>query len=185
MASGRYTDAVEIFDPENGRVVTGRPLPWAADALEATATRDGRVLVTGGQVARGEATASAAAFDEATGSWEVLARMSSPRLKHFAVLLDDGRVLVGGGTPGHRTLLSTTEVFDPGTDAFAQGPALREGRYKLPGGAIALPQGRVLIAGGGTTAEILDVGRGSSSRWPHSGNAHPSRPSTCSRVRRC
>jgi len=162
IASGRYTDEVEVFDPVSGAVATAERLPWAADALEATPTPDGRVLVTGGQVASGEATASAAVFDEATGSWRVLAPMTSPRLKHFAVLLDDGSVLVGGGTPDDRTLLSSTEVFDPRTHAFAPGPTLREGRYKLPGGAIALPQSRALIAGGGTSAEIVDVAGGTS-----------------------
>lgn len=111
------------------------------------------MLVTGGQRERGQATANTAVFDGRTGQWRSIKSMSSPRLKRFAVLLDDGKVLIGGGTPDERTLLPTTEVFDPETESFSRGPEMTEGRYKLPGGFVALPGSRVLIASGGRSAE--------------------------------
>ncbi len=162
ISPGRYTDTVEIVDPVTREVTPAQPLPWAADALEATSLPDGGVLVTGGQVARGAATPLAAVFEEFTGQWRVVDCMNTPRLKHFAVRLDDGRILLGGGTPDDRTLLATTEVFDPGTGGFAPGPGMIEARYKLPGGVVALPASRVLIASGGGTAEIVDVASGAS-----------------------
>lgn len=161
IASGTYTDVVEIVDPA-GTVQTAQPLPWSADALEATSLPDGRVLVAGGQEARGTATSNAAIYDAATDHWSIVEPMATPRFKHFAVLLSDGRVLVGGGTPDDQTLLSTTELFDPYTERFSPGPDMLEARYKLPGGAVALPETRALIAGGGSSAEIVDVARGSS-----------------------
>ena len=162
ISAGRYTDTVEIVDPVTREVAPAPPLPWAADALEATSLPGGGVLVTGGQVVRGSATARAAVFEEGTGQWRPVDSMTAPRLKHFAVLLDDGRVLLGGGTPDDRTLLSSTELYDPETGKFAPGPEMIEPRYKLPGGVVALPGSRVLIAGGGRTAEIVDFATGSS-----------------------
>ncbi len=156
IGPGTYTDIVEIVD-QAGTVERAQPLPWAADALEATSLVDGRVLVTGGQHARGTATSNAAIYDPASDRWTIVEPMDSARLKHFAVLLSDGRVLVGGGTPDDEILLATTEVFDPMTERFSPGPGMLEPRYKLPGGVVALPGSRALVAGGGSSAEIVDV----------------------------
>jgi hypothetical protein len=58
--------------------------------------------------------------------------------------------------------LRSTEVYDPRTGRFALGPRLRDGRYKLAGGAAALPDGRVAVAGGGPGLEVLDLVTGTS-----------------------
>jgi hypothetical protein len=152
-----YASSVEIVDPNSGKVRHGPDLPWAADALDAVTLSDGRILVTGGQVQPGMATDAAALFDPSTDTWQSLGPMLTPRLKHTSVLLSDGRVLIIGGTSDDVTLLATTEVFDPSTLTFAAGPGLHEGRYKMPGGALALSGGQVLIAGGGSSVELLDT----------------------------
>lgn len=46
------------------------------------------------------------------------------------------------------------------------GPTLSSGRYKLAEAAALLPDGRVLVAGGGAGLEIIDPGRGTSRRVP-------------------
>lgn len=160
------TAAAEVFDSASGTVSAVEPLPWAADALEATTLRDGRVLVTGGRVARGTATAAAAVYDPALEAWAEVGPLGVPRSKHFQVTLPDGRVLVGGGTPDDRTLLQSTEVFDAETGGFSPGPDLTEPRYKLTSGVIALPDGRVLIGAGGGSIEIVDVERRTSAVVP-------------------
>jgi hypothetical protein len=55
-------------------------------------------------------------------------------------------VLVLGGTPGDRELLSTTEIYDPRTGEFEPGPPMDTPRYKLVAGVDA--DGRVIVAGG-------------------------------------
>ncbi len=157
-----YTASAELFDPATGRVRSVADAPYGADALDAVVLRDGRVLVTGGQVAPGEATTAAVTFDPRTETWTEVGDMLTPRLKHFSVLLSDGRVLVMGGSSDDQNVLSSTEIFDPVANSFTPGPDMSEPRYKLPGGAIVLDDGRVVIAGGGRTTEILDVAEGTS-----------------------
>ena len=152
-----YTAGAEVFDPVTGAVSATSPLPWSADALEATVLHDGRVLVTGGRVARETGSASAAVYDPPRDEWTEVGPLAVPRFKHFQVTLADGRVLVGGGTPDDRVLHGSTEVFDPGFGGFSPGPELTEPRYKLSGGALALPDGRVLVGAGGSSVELVDV----------------------------
>jgi hypothetical protein len=162
VAPQRYTSTVELIDPISGEASAGPPLPWAADALEAARLADGRVLVVGGQVASGVGTREAAVFDPVTGRWSSVGSLATPRFKHVVVNLPDGRVLVLGGTPDDDALLASTEIFDPGTGRFEPGPTMHEGRYKLSGGAVLLDDGRVLVGGGGTTLEVLDLAAGAS-----------------------
>ncbi len=155
IAPRTYTSSVEYV--RAGRVARGPSLPWAADALDAVTLRDGRVLVTGGQVASGVGTARAALLDPASGAWTEVAPMRTARFKHTSVVLPDGSVLVIGGTSDDRTLLRTTERFDPRTGRFTAGPSMTEPRYKLAGGAVVASDGRVVVAGGGRTVEAIDV----------------------------
>jgi Galactose oxidase, central domain len=157
VAPRTYTASVEII---NGSVLTmtrGTDLPWAADALDAVPLDNGLVLVTGGQIQPDVATTRAALYDPETDRWAELPAMATPRYKHFSVLLPDGRALVIGGDTGDQTITATTEIFDPETNTFSAGPNLTEPRYKFPGGALVLRDGRVIIAGGGTTTEVLDI----------------------------
>ena len=157
VAPRTYTPSVEIIDGSALTVTRGTHLPWAADARDAVALGNGRVLVTGGQIQPEVATARAALYDSETDSWAELPAMATPRYKHFSVLLPDGRVWVMGGDEGHQTITPTTEIFDPETNTFSAGPNLSEPRYKFSGGALVLRDGRVIIAGGGTTTEVLDI----------------------------
>jgi hypothetical protein len=136
-----------------------------ADALEvarrnAAAVRllDGRVLITGGVGTGGTHLSSAEIYDPASDSWTLLtATMGSARSSHEAQLLPDGRVLIIAGTNGP-LYWGTTEVFDPTTNTFAAGPDIQGFRASFP--SITLPNGNILIAGGGATnpaAELYDV----------------------------
>jgi hypothetical protein len=153
-----YTSSVEVI--ARGEVAVAADLPWSADSLDAIALVDGRILVTGGQTSPGVGTARAAVFDPMSGSWQEVGGMGTPRFKHTSALLPDGSVLVLGGTTDDFDLLATTEVFDPQTGTFSDGPPMTEARYKTAGGALTLSDGRVAIAGGGRTVEIIDPADG-------------------------
>ena len=115
--TGRLASA-ELYDPAAGIwTMTGSlPEPFGGDA---TLLPDGTVLIAGGDVPRGPgavASAHAAVYDPATGTWAVTASMGTPRLSLASVMLPDGRVLVTGGRMNGGLAserLSSAELYDP------------------------------------------------------------------------
>jgi hypothetical protein len=94
---------------------------------------------------------------QATGS------LQTPRNEATVVGLDDGRVLVAGGQSGDTGLsaLDSAELFDPTTAQFVPTGRMVVARFAAP--AVALADGKVLVAGGDTgngqpttDAEIFD-----------------------------
>ncbi len=123
--------SAEIYDPADGAwSVTGS---MSEARAEHTATRlpDGRVLVAGGLRAResdfsfgrlyvsGPVIGSAEVYDPSSGTWSLVGSMSEMRAYHSAVLLEDGTVLVIGGTGEDQSMLHSTELFDPSTDTWS------------------------------------------------------------------
>jgi hypothetical protein len=129
---------------------------------------DGQVLIAGGNNGsldpKTEELASAELFDPATGSFSAsgIGSMTKPRKRAAAAPLPDGRVLIAGGqrTEGNEVReLSSAEIFDPASNSFSSvsSPGI------LPTGlmtharaepvAAPLPNGQVLIAGGGGVTE--------------------------------
>jgi hypothetical protein len=130
----------------------------AVDGLAATSLHDGSVLVVGGTPDGGSASAASIRI-RPDGSAVQSDDLATPRFKHTVVLLPSGEAMVIGGTTDDRHLLRSTEMFDPVTDQFRAGPELVSGRYKLSGSAAVLPDGRVVVAGGGPGLEVVDVDR--------------------------
>jgi len=160
----RVLDRVEWLDA-SGRATGAPPMATAREGHAAITLQDGRVLVAGGHRGRGtamEVFASTEVFDPATGRWTPGPAMSQRRHKHDIVRLSGGRVLIVGGADERddRGAYDTTEIFDPASGGFRLGPRLVRARYKLRGSSHVLPDGRVLVAGGASQPEILDVGRG-------------------------
>ena len=89
-------------------------------------------------------------YDPATGVWTPTDGM----LAHYSALtlLPDGRVLASGGSGGRSSgvgiefYMPKTEIYDPETNDWTWGPRMAVPRYRNT--ATALPDGRVLIAGG-------------------------------------
>jgi hypothetical protein len=105
------------------------------------------------------------------GSFSPTGSMTVPRFGAAAAPLPDGRVLVAGGTSGiapHFVDLRSAEIFHPATGSFAPTGSMTVERSGAA--ASRLPDGRVLVAGGGSvavlspdlqSAEIFDPATGS------------------------
>lgn len=163
IGPSHYTATTEIYDPATRRFKPGPRLPQAVDGLSAVSLADGAVLVTGGQVSPGQGTAGAVVIST-DGTMTEVGPMLHARFKHTTVRLRSGRVLIIGGTSNDEDLLATTELYDPRTRQFTAGPTMSAGRYKLNGSATLLPDGRVVVAGGGPGVELIDVKQGTSKR---------------------
>jgi hypothetical protein len=99
------------------------------------------------------ASAAPAAGFVRTGS------LSTVRAYHTATLLNDGRVLITGGS-NDRTVVATAELYDPATGTFTRTGSMLHARERHT--ATLLPDGRVLIAGGiGPKFTIDSSGRAS------------------------
>ena len=147
------TNAAEIFDPATGVWTPTAPMSAARAFHTATLLADGKVLVSGGASiyhgSKGVVAATAEIYDPKSATWHAAARMSVARYHHTAALLADGRVLVAGGwalTTNSDKSLAAAEIYDPTTNTWAATGSMATGRAR--GSMTALPDGRVLVAGG-------------------------------------
>lgn len=149
----------EIFDPGSSGFSPAASMTVPRISHVAVTLADGRVLVVGGrQARRGGILRSAEIFDPATGRFQPTGDMSSPRHKHAATLLPDGRVLVIGGSDvrDQRGRYRSTEIYDPRTGTFADGPDMQWPRFKIPDAVATLASGALLVAGGAIQPELYD-----------------------------
>ena len=154
----------EIYDPatESFEVVES---PHSRIDHTATLLDDGRVLLVGGttigadELVSAGPLASADLFDPRTGSFSETGKLRTERSQHAAVLLEDGRVLIVGGSNGLGEP-STTELYDPAIGSFVRGADTLD---RLgPTTAVALPDGHIVVVGERDRLELFDpapVGR--------------------------
>jgi Galactose oxidase, central domain len=183
LVMGGCDTAAQLHDVVSGTFTTTGSLTEQRAGKTATLLSDGRVLVTGGYdctSSEGGISASAEIYDPATGTFTATGAMEDARQFHTATLLDDGRVLITGGHSNSSTsatgavvfasvrtaetsssVLSTAEIFDPATDTFR--PTGSMSTFRDHHTATLLPDGRVLVVGGGgegyastTSAELYD-----------------------------
>jgi hypothetical protein len=152
----------------------------------ATTLKDGRILFVGGAATsvadtatcpdcrRFVGTNSAAVYDPRTGTISASGSMSSARVGHVAVLLDDGRVAVAGGAselihhpidaqtkfplvPPAGTVLSTVEVWDPAGGGFSAATCSPACPGRLFAAATSTRDGEMIVTGG-IPADIKNQG---------------------------
>jgi len=126
----------------------------------ATLLADGRVLIAGGDLSGHQ---SAEVYDASYGAFTPTGDMIGLQIGHTATLLPNGSVLIAGGLGvlGGPAQVNNPELYDPSTGTFGlTGAFAGKGNVYVTGGpavsaAVALPDGRVLIAGE-PTSELYD-----------------------------
>jgi len=155
-----------VYDPATEAWTEGTPMPTPRGAL-AYAVVDGKIHTIGGTVANpgtldhlnhslsdeDTSVGTHEVYDPATDRWERRAPMPTPRNHHIAGAVAD-RIYVTGGRVGVRGVgnmgITTTEVYDPGTDTWSEGPPIPTGRSGMAGVVL---DDRFYVFGGETPGE--------------------------------
>jgi hypothetical protein len=175
IQEGRATHADVFMSPSNDMACAARPLDRPRAFAASAALGDDQLLVAGGGTElRADscgagcvelfASRSAERYDPGVGGMLPAAPMHSARLLASATRLPDGAVLVVGGASRVRLradsgfpfeidpaeLVPSFEVYLPAEDAWIEKP-LPGDQGRVFHAATALPDGRVLVTGGGTS----------------------------------
>ncbi|XDD48417.1 Kelch repeat-containing protein [Leptospira sp. WS39.C2] len=143
-----------IFDTETTTFLPSGSMVEPRHMHDIVKLQNGKVMVIGGirdftPVLPGlyfSTLNSAEIFDPSTETFtEVPNRMMTPRSFSCSVVLNDGRVMIIGGTDGIFAPKDTTEFFDPNTETFSWGPSLPVAVGALK--CLKLTDGNVLIYG--------------------------------------
>ncbi len=181
-------NSAELYDPATGTWTPTGSLAYERNRdYTATLLTNGEVLVVGGQGQSvgdnaissvelynpGMSTAALGGDFTSTGS------LNDARYLHTATLLPNGQVLVAGGfnyNGSNYVTLASAELYDPATGAWALTGSLNDARGAHT--ATLLPNGQVLVAGGGNddgnlaSAELYDPATGT---WTYTGSPDVSR----------
>jgi len=116
----------ELYDPPTKTWEPTGDMTEERERHQAVLLKNGTVLVVGSRNDKpyiiGETTAEL--FDPATGTWSEASKLPNDHGERFTVtLLDDGRVLVGGGGTRGRTLApnitASMDIYDPPTGEWS------------------------------------------------------------------
>jgi hypothetical protein len=145
-----------IFDPATSTAVRVADMNVCRIAHGATTLPDGRVMVAGGLECKeregcGSPSRSVEVYNATSDVWTIVAPLTFARAFHGLVALSDGTVLAAGGQSDNNESPwkhgRTAELYNPTTAAWTRVADMLEVRSGTS--LAALPNGKVLVAGGG------------------------------------
>ena len=151
LVVGGYNGAplagAQLYDAGKNSWSSAAPMHVARSGQAAVRLQSGKVLVAGGYTAGDTSgyTRTAEVYDPSADAWTDAGDMHTARYEPTMTVLEDGRVLVAGGSDDSDPLASA-EIFDPSTGTFSDAPSMGDARANAT--ATLLKSGKVLVAGG-------------------------------------
>jgi WD40 repeat protein len=146
----------ELYDPIAGTfTLSAAKMKTPRANHTATLLPNGKVLIAGGmnvmvpRIRWGSCTNLAELYDPATDTFSSAGAMAVVHCGHNATLLQNGKVLIVGGTDA--------ELYDPATNSWSSAGTMNAAHA---GSAVLLPNGNVLLAGATATAQLYDPASG-------------------------
>lgn len=137
-----FVQALAIFDPLDESWSMSAPIPEGRGSPQLVLLHDGRVMMIGGSVHGYQVDPRPKRpqfYDPATDAWSFGSPMHHGRIRHSAVVLPDGRIVVTGGDT------SWAEVYDAPSDIWTLLPLSGTSRHDH---FSVVTEGGVLLLGG-------------------------------------
>ncbi|HET6177355.1 MAG TPA: kelch repeat-containing protein [Candidatus Sulfotelmatobacter sp.] len=155
--NGVALTSAELYNLASGTWASTGSMHVARTLARAVLLSNGSVLVMGGCVndCLSATSNSAEVYNPTAGTFTATGSMLQARAEFGVTLLANGQVLVAGGCTAYDAngCLSTTnkaEIYNPATGTWKATSAMRAARHAMT--ATRLPSGKVLVAGGATSA---------------------------------
>lgn len=139
-----------VASAQSGTWALTGSLHTARESHTAALLTNGNVLVAGGS-SNNISVASTEVYSPTTHAWSVKENMNVARASAQVRLLANGRVLVAGGCTGNclSAVTRSAELYNPTTGTWATTGSMNRPRVYF--GAVTLPNGMILVAGGCTS----------------------------------
>jgi hypothetical protein len=147
IAGGTWAPKVaEIYDPSTGTFSLTNSLNFPHLCHTATLLPDGRVLIIGGldKIINGEATNICELYNPISRTFTITDSLNNARAGHKATILQNGKVLITGGS-ANGNILNSAELYDPSSEIFINTENMNQSHESHS--ATLLKNGQVLIAG--------------------------------------
>jgi hypothetical protein len=135
IADGPSDSRVDLYDPASNRFAPEIATPRMKKRTRATGTllvsgpNAGKVLLVGGDNSNDISRASTELYDPATNTVVDGPAMKFARTGHTATTIptgpNAGKILIAGGMSADHGDVSLTELYDPASNTFSPGPAMR------------------------------------------------------------